>query len=336
MSELGPSQVDIEAQGTMLAQEIATLRSRAKTDAEHAVVIQKLEALHRLFGAPLPEEKQGAGSSIETGPAVEAIGAESFFGPAAVEKAFGIRLEAEQIPPIQFTQVELERAKALNQMLILRVDRAADGSPLTMKKMSELLQPTFEQNEEKILYDEPDWYEDEAFYKDETPALSWALVSRETIPDSTSKNYLQQTDQLVTYLETEVFQGQPVPAPYNDAIAEFRSLRAQIEPLATSQVEAEWKQASQMLADLKLNQLTRQTPAEVLYDLLLVIQNSPDPEDRTRLLESMYTWTARRASDGGLVDVGRFDADGAYVGGWRPDGADPGLGVVFSRSQQKS
>ena len=333
----GPSEAEKEAQGAALAQEIVTLRAVAKTDAEHQVVIQKLEALHQLYGAPLPGEKKWEGTGIELSRATEIIGAESCFGPAAVEKAFGIRLEAERIPPIQFSESELKRAEELGQMLILRVDRTADGSALTMKKMSELLQPTFEQNEEKILYDEPDWYEEEVFYKEETPALSWALVSRETIPDSTSKNYLQQTDQLVTYLETEVFQGQSVPPPYSDALNEFRSVRAQIEPLVTSQIEAEWKQASQMLADLKLNQLTRQTPAEVLYDMLVVIQNSTDPEEKTRLLENMYTWTARRGSvDGYLVGVGDFDADGADVGRWRPGDAHPAIGVVFSRSQSES
>ncbi len=334
MSEFGPSQAEKEAQGETLVQEIVTLRAAAKTDAEHAVVIQKLEALHRLFGAPLPgEQKKIVASGIENGPAVEAIGAKNFFGPAAVEKAFGLRLEAEQIPPIPFSQAELEHAKSLNQMLILRVDHAPDGQPLTMQKMQELLQPAFEEAGDGTILYETDWYEGEDFYTKEHPVLRWALVSKEVVPNSTNKNYLQQTDQLVTYLKDEVYQGQTVPEPYAEAIREYQGLRDQLAPLVTSNVEAEWKQATQMLADLKLTQLTRQTPAEVLYDLLLVMQNSSDPEDKTRLLESMYTWTARRTSGGYLVSVGFFDAVGAGVGRWSPGIAHPALGVVFSRSQ---
>ena len=88
-----------------------------------------------------------------------------------------------------------------------------------------------------------------------------------------------------------------------------------------------------MLANLQLNQLTRQIPVEVIYDLMLAFQNSQDSDEKTRLLESMYTWTARRDSDGELVYVGSFGAGGARVSARRPDGPPPDFGVVFSHSQ---
>ncbi|MDO8482774.1 MAG: hypothetical protein Q7S86_03080, partial [bacterium] len=40
----------------------------------------------------------------------------------------------------------------------------------------------------------------------------------------------------------------------------------------------------------------------------------------------------RRSSDGNLVNVGNFDADGANVNNWNPDNSDDDLGVSFSRS----
>ncbi len=40
----------------------------------------------------------------------------------------------------------------------------------------------------------------------------------------------------------------------------------------------------------------------------------------------------RRTSDGNLVNVGNFDADGANVNNWKPDNSNSNLGVSFSRS----
>ena len=75
-----------------------------------------------------------------------------------------------------------------------------------------------------------------------------------------------------------------------------------------------WQKYAQELGDLKINQLTRQTPSEVLYDLLMYFNVNG------RLLENKYTWTNRRASDGDLVSVGGFVADGAgarlRLGAW--------------------
>lgn len=45
-----------------------------------------------------------------------------------------------------------------------------------------------------------------------------------------------------------------------------------------------------------------------------------------------YTWTSSRVSDGRLVLVGGFDADGAFVGGRSPAYRYDALGVSFSRS----
>lgn len=66
--------------------------------------------------------------------------------------------------------------------------------------------------------------------------------------------------------------------------------------------------------------------AEVIY-LLKV-----SAEFRKMLTGYNWTWTSSRSSSGGLVNVGKFDSNGAGVFRDKPDYSDSDLGVCFSRS----
>ena len=268
-----------------------------------------------------PERKRETGVSIEQ--AKEILG-EDVLGPEAVEATFGF--SPEDIPPIPFSVQELERAKELNQFLELRVDKTADGEPLDMVKMHGLLQPEFTAaNQGKILNSygqDNSWYRNEDFLKD-VPRASWVLVSKDVIPSSLSKNFLQQTEVIANYLKTDIFKDQEIPEAYKEAIEEFEAKKAGIQAILTS----DWQEAAKQLSELKLNQLTRQLPVETMYDFLMYFKNN-----KKRLLESKYTWTYRRVSDGRLVRFGLADAVGANVYRWTPDDADGYLGVAFSRS----
>jgi len=244
-------------------------------------------------------------------------------GPDEIFKAFDIALKSEEIPDIHFSREELEKAKELNQFLVLRTDKAPDGEPLTMEKINNLLKKEFEDDKKgKVLYDR-DWYKDEDFFKEQTPEINWALVSKEVIPDSTSKNYLQQTEIIVNYLKTNVFKDKDLPKQYQEAIKEFEEQKDEIQKL----IDSDWKTAAEILEGLKITQLTRQTPVETLYDLLIYFQNNEE-----RLLEDKYTWTRCRSSGGGLVRVGSFVSDGVDVYGWLPGRVHSSLGVSFSCS----
>ncbi len=262
--------------------------------------------------------------------AKEILGEKDVLGIEELEKAFGIKIKPEQVPNIPFSKEDLERAKELNQFLILRVDKFSDGKPLTMEKMNEIIKGKVK-DETKALYSDDGsgkikddaWYKSEAFALKETPKLSWALTSKEIIPDSTSKNYLQQTEVIVNYLRNDVFKGRTIPKEYQEAIKEFTEQKEKISKL----VEDDWQEATKILEELQITKLTRQTPTEALYDILVYFQNNEE-----RLLENKYTWTSRRASVGRLVPVGYFDADGASVPRNRPHDSDDNLGVAFSRS----
>ncbi|HEY4520292.1 MAG TPA: AAA family ATPase [Candidatus Paceibacterota bacterium] len=252
--------------------------------------------------------------------AQDILGSENVFGPNAVETAFG-PIRSEQVPAIPFSREDLERAKELKQVLVLRVDSLHDRHPLTMEKMMKIVEDDFKKgNKGKLLYD-TNWYQNESFFTDEKPRAGWALVSKDVIPDSTSKNYLAQTEHVIKYIENEVFAG-GIPSEYQEAIDEFNAKKGTIQPILSS----DWQKAAEILESLKITQLIRQLPVEVIYDFIIQFQNNGG-----RFLENMYAWTSRRSSDGSLVSVGRADARGAYVSRWRPDSSYSLLGVVFSR-----
>jgi len=258
------------------------------------------------------------------------LGKESVFGPKTVEKIFGNK--PETIPDIPFFKEELERAKELGQQLIFYTDemagKAGSSGPLTLENLRTIF--TKSHDDKKVFYSQGSddfWYKDEDFFKKEKPRTGWRLTSKDLIPNSTSKNYVDQTNVLIDHLQNQVFKGMKLPKQYEDAIAQWKKKRAEIEPLAKSSDDAKWKRGSQMLADLAITKLTRELPVEVMYRLIV-----NDQANKDKPLPSTYTWTASRDSDGYLVYVGYFDSDGAYVSRNEPRNSDDHLGVSFSRS----
>ncbi len=250
----------------------------------------------------------------------ERILGENFFGPEEIKKTFGF--EVKKVPEIPFSQEEIERAKELGQQLVLYIDNTPDGKPLSVMGIQGMLGGKTSDGG-KLLFD-TDWYKGEAF-ANETPTVGWKLTSKEIIPDSTNKNYIQQTETLIEYLTKEVFKGvalRDIPQEYQDAIKEFDDKKTLIKGLISS----DWQKAAEELANLKITGLTRETPAEIIYRLALT-------EKTTKLkpLESTYSWSALRASGGNLVALGDFDSVGVLVNGRDPDYAASFLGVCFSR-----
>ena len=308
MSETGPSpteEAEKEAQGIALAQEIAALKASAKTDEDFQVILCKIRELKELFGLISKEEILSPDIAKEIMNAnlteeEKEAGMTDFLGPETISAAFGPEAVPAEIPPILFSPEELRRARELGQFLILRSNQIPDDK---------LELPNTKQTLEKA------------------PTGRWALVTKEIIPDSTDKNYLEQTEQLIKYLREQVFADVEIPAEYQEAISEFEAQKEELRPLAESREEEIWEPAAERLANLKISRLTRQSYDEVLYDLELYKQIN----DRY-LLPNMYTWTSSRPSDGSLVLVGSFASVGVFVSWDRPGASGSDLGAVFSRS----
>src|SRR3989338_4587021 len=272
-------------------------------------------------------------SHIEFQEAKELLG-EDLIGPEEVEKTWGVR--PEDVPEIPFSREELERAKEMGQMLLLRVDRTEDGKLMSLEAMFNIIQKRWDkEGKGKLLYTSDEYKN----WKERTGAdfgqkalrAGWTLVSRELLQQSTSKNYAQQTELIVVYLKDTVFKDMEIPEEYEEAFQEWEQVKQtdkNIQELLRNpdNPKYDWQQAAKELAELKITQLTRQSIQETIYDLALYYD-----KNGKCLLPNVYTWSNSRSTDGRLVHLGDFGARGVHGGRWTPDDRHGSLGVLLSR-----
>jgi hypothetical protein len=273
---------------------------------------------------PIPETRLEGTVAEQIEIAVEKLGKENVFGPKEIEKTFGVRLS--EIPEIPFSVEELERAEKIGQMLVLRVDKTKDGKPMSLLAMNDILAKRWEKEKKGGLLNTADGWRDavtgEKDFAEVAPRSGWALVSKDLLPDSTSKNYIDQTEVIIKALREKAFKDIEMPEEYEKAIREFESNKDRLTRL----MNENWEQAAKELSELKINQLTRQSIQETIYDLAMYY----DARGK-RLLPDRYTWSNSRSRRGSLVNLGSFDARGVYGDGWRPGLRAVFVGVSLSR-----
>ena len=247
----------------------------------------------------------------------------NFLGPEAVEKTFGVPLA--EVPEIPFSVEELERAEKLGQMLLLRVDKTAEGKPMSLEAMTNILTKRWKDAGMGELLNSADGWKSwigEDFFMKEAPRMGWALVSKDVLPESLRKNYLEQTEVIIATLKNEAFKGMDMPEEYEKAIAEFELKKDKLAKLMND----DWQKAAKELLELKITKLTRQTVPETIYDLAMYYDANNE-----RLLSDKYTWAASLDPDGRLVALGTFDARGVLGRRCYPDARYGYLGVSLSR-----
>ena len=185
----------------------------------------------------------------------------------------------------------------------------------------------------KLLFD-TDWYKNEKFFNQEGTELRWKLVSKELIPDSTGKNYLEQTAVLVNYVRGLYDDPNKIPLEVNTAITEWDDLQndySRFEMLQRNVVssdEAEWKSAADTLEKLKFTQMFRESFIEWFYRTALTERTTGE-----RLLLGKYSWTKSRTSGSDFVYAGYFDDGGGVVTGLRPRRSASRIGCAFSAAK---
>lgn len=273
---------------------------------------------------PIPETRLEGTVAEQIETAVEKLGKENVFGPKEIEKTFGVRLS--EVPEIPFSVEELERAEKMGQMLVLRIDKTKDGKPMSLLAMNDILVKRWEKEKKGGLLNTADGWRDtvtgEKDFAEVAPRSGWALVSKDLLPDSTSKNYIDQTEVIIKALREKAFKDIEMPEEYEKAIREFESNKDRLTRLMSKN----WEQAAKELSELKINQLTRQSIQETIYDLAMYY----DARGK-RLLPDRYTWSNSRSRDGYLVYLGRFVAEGVYGCEWKPDYRTDVVGVSLSR-----
>lgn len=305
---------------TEMAKEMAALRDKIK--AKQSTPAEELR-LKKLVAAMkgMIEEKQVAGKKKESRPEgvttleeAERIIGPDFFGPEAIEKAFGI--VSEDVPDVPYTVEQLEQAKQLGEMLVYREVWGARGRmgsvPLTLSGM----QFNYEQRlKQKLLAS--DWSNSNEPAAQEYVRPGWALVSKDVLPGSTGKDYFDQT--LVLY--DHLVEVGTLP---KDDKARLKLAETLAELIKLN--ETDWKEAAQRAAELPINAAHRRRLVEQVYDLAV-----SQAATGKHLLPDKYDWGSSRHSDGSLLDAGGFDAKGAPVDAWLPGDSDDSLGVVSVR-----
>lgn len=276
---------------------------------------------------PPTTEGEGAAGEMTRTEAHELF-KENFLGPEALEKTFGFRLEAQDIPAIPFSKQELEEAAKRGEMLVLQQGALPDGTPLTGKLIHERFGT--QQDGSKFLYD-TNWYQNEDFFTQEVPRNGWVLVSKEAVAGTKNQNYLDQTETLVRHIEKDIF---PTMSPtrrevYKRAIATYRNQKPTIEAL-WQDYEKNWKDIARILSELDITKLSRESAVEIWYRMKLA--NSVRKARDKNILSSEYSWAHSRSSAGGLVRVGLFDSGGVRVLWNDPRFHFGSLGVAFFRS----
>ena len=299
-----------------LYQEYEPDKYKTSTQKKAEGVLKEAEAMRHA-------ESKERTAGIEFQEARELLG-EDLIGPEEIEKTWGV--SPEEIPDIPFSREELERAKEMGQMLVLRIDKTADGKPMSMEAMNTILAKRWEKEKKGGLLNTAEGWRDRVTgskdFAEVAPRAGWVLVSKELLPGSTSKNYIEQTEVIIKALREQAFKDAELPDEYEEAIREFEVNKDRLTKLMSEN----WQQAAKELSELKISQLTRQSLQEGIYDLALYFD-----KNGKRLLPNVYTWSNSRSSDGRLVSLGDFVAEGVDGGGWTPDGRGGLLGVLLSR-----
>ncbi len=97
----------------------------------------------------------------------------------------------------EFLQKTPKEQLAKEWLLVLRLPKFKDGTPLTMNAMQEKIAPDMQAKGQGELFYSVDWYAKEAFYTGQTPKeMHWQFVTRKVVPETKGKNHSAQTAEL--------------------------------------------------------------------------------------------------------------------------------------------
>lgn len=225
------------------------------------------------------------------------------------------KLPGNEVPPLRIDANEVRRAKALGHSLVLMMPVTAEV--LHNATGNQLVDGG------KLLYSDWAIKPEQKFGVEETQFRrpTWAFMAQAPIPETTSCNFLVQTQARAKYLAEQVYGEQALPRIYQEAIAELRDREKTLAKL----MEDDWQKANKELSALRINQLCCPTYSALLYHWCLHLAINGE-----RLYGQIYSWTRSLSADGELVGVGGFGSGGAGVNGWSPREAIDNVGVIFS------
>ena len=261
----------------------------------------------------------------------------NFFGPEEVNAVLGLEFPKGRIPEITFSKEVLENLKDTHQLILYgggyrKIPETGGYFGVNGQEFDARLQNK-KKDGTKLLYD-VDWYKNEEFFTRDSSELQWKIVSKDLIPNSTSKNYLEQTSILADCVRNMYDDDSKAPSEVKDALLEWNRLKhdpqkfTELQKNVVSSDEVEWKSAADTLEKLKLTQMFRESFIEWFYRTALTERATGE-----RLLPNKYSWTKSRASFGYFVRAGYFGGGGGNVFGWGPGVSYSNIGCAFSAAK---
>jgi hypothetical protein len=239
-------------------------------------------------------------------------------GPDQIEQAFGPTFDRDKIPIIPFTIEDLERAKELNQFLILR-SRTIGNTAATIRNLDSEVERRASPYLRK-LFRNPQNYSNETFFRLDTPLPVWSIAAKMDVSSTGTGDYLERTTELINYIVRTEFKDRHLPRHINDAINQFEGKKAKIfEELTTDP-----RHAALELEQLKINKFFGISPVEVAYDVAVQsIVNS-------QYIYQAGVWTNRRVAGGKIVALNSFTNSGSDILLLEP-ARQQTIGMGFSR-----
>ncbi len=255
---------------------------------------------------------------------------DDFYGKEEIKVTYGFDLSDADIPPIPYSAEELEWAKEQGMMLMLFLDKDEEGNPLTGKQINSIVTSLLPQTnhtsknrkspaETKTFVSDTDkhHYEHKNFYLTETASRGWRLISKNLLPGSTDKTYIEQTKVLRTYLEEQGMLTEEDRIESNDTVLN------ELNQLSNS---CSWDKVGDRFINSEINQVFRPSCVEEMQKFALMVRA------RNRNYIPECTWT--RSYSGSTpnffpVCIGYF-SDGLAIRHYRPNHTHYDLGVVFS------
>ena len=311
--------------GSKIVEEITVIQKGRELNSlsvqELKAIKEKYIKLKQELGVGNKKTSEGIETSYEQ---AQEIMSDSFYGVEEIKSTFRFEFPQEKVPAIPYSPEILEKAKGNGEMLVLRVESDGEGSPMTMERMNGLMQAILEEDseeeQEKLLYD-IGWYQTEDFFKNASLRTEWKLVGKNFVPDSTSKNYIEQTKVLRDYLMGLDSVSKEEQEECTDELLEG------LQKMLDEDYDKNWKEVARKLSELLINKNHRRIPAEILYDWVLQFRNRKE----RGILEANYDWSNTHSSDGRLVDLGDAGRSGVDVNDDDPGHRDGNLGVVSLR-----
>lgn len=247
---------------------------------------------------------------------LEGVPRENIYGPGEIMHTYGfIPL---RVPRIPFSKEEIRKALMEDKQLVLYPGRLADNKSPTLKNLVELFRDQHGKAPFALRQ-----YEQESFYATETMRSGWALVTKSAQMEATvrttgtmNQNYLTQIARMVKYLEETGVRDPEI----QEAIREFHEKK---EELGRNLVGSKWVPNSAAIADLKINQLLRESFVEASWRLLMEKKSHGNASDRASV------WTKTRMSNGTFVKVKMLASSLGLGGNEQQPGAADGETAAY-------